>query len=243
MADTIIDAIYKDNRALLEYLAQQGEVSFQSNVAANFRKTLLLSVASYFESTVKDSLLEFFGEESKELTVAFVRNKAIERQYHTFFSWEAKNANGFFGLFGSGFREFMSSEVAKNEELAKAIKAFLKLGNSRNELVHENFAIFPLETTPEQIHELYQQAITFIEALPVKLREYNSRQAIGVDVDQPDPEIGQMQAQPGVPVHPAERAALEPIAVAVKPAARESMSVRENDAIPDAKVTDSRQED
>jgi hypothetical protein len=175
MEDTIIDALYEDNRALLEYLAQQGEVSFQNNVAANFRKTLLLSVASYFESTVKDILLEFFGEESAELTIAFVRNKAIERQYHTFFNWESKNANGFFGLFGSGFRDFMTSEVAKNEQLSQSIKAFLKLGNSRNELVHENFAIFPLETTPEQIYELYQQAITFIEALPTKLREYSNR--------------------------------------------------------------------
>ena len=175
MEETIIDVLYNDNRALIDYLGEKGEVSFQTSVADNFRKTLLLSVASYYETRVKDLLIEFFGEDSPELTITFIRNKAIERQYHTFFSWRDKNANTFFGLFGGDFRDFMKQTVKDDEQLSEAIKAFLKLGDARNELVHENFATFPLESTPEQVYELYQKASVFLDALPKKLREYGAR--------------------------------------------------------------------
>jgi hypothetical protein len=170
----IINKIYDDNHALIEYLAANGEVSFQSEVDNNFRKTLLLSAASYFEAILKDSLIEFFQEQTghSDIVVRFIENKAMERQYHTFFSWDGNNANSFFGLFGAEFKKFMQTEVKNNKELDEAVRAFLKLGSMRNQLVHQNFAIFPLESTADEIFALCQKALLFIDSFPQKLREY-----------------------------------------------------------------------
>ena len=178
MGQTIIDHFYKDNRDLIGYLKLKGEISYQSDVEDHFRKTLLLSTASYFEANLKEILIDFFQERTNrsEILVRFIQNKAIERQYHTFFSWQEKNANAFFGLFGDGFKGFMKTEVKGDSKLDESIKAFLKLGDSRNALVHENFATFPLESSAEEIYELYKQASFFIETLPVKLREYAERE-------------------------------------------------------------------
>lgn len=181
MEPTIIDRLYQDNQDLVSHLGAQGEISFQSNVEDGFRKTLLLSTASYFESAIKDILINFFQERTNqsEILIRFIQNKAIERQYHTFFSWRDKNANTFFGLFGEGFKNYMINEVKKDGKLDNAIKAFLKLGDSRNQLVHENFAIFPLQNTAEEIYTLYRQASLFIETLPTKLREYAEKEKTG----------------------------------------------------------------
>jgi len=178
MGPTIIDRLYKDNRELVDYLKSKDEPSYQNGVEDHFRKTLLLSTASYFEANLKEILIDFFQERTNrsEILVRFIQNKAIERQYHTFFSWQEKNANAFFGLFGDGFKIFMKAEVKGDANLDESIKAFLKLGNSRNELVHGNFANFPLESTAEEVYALYKQASFFIETLPVKLREYAERE-------------------------------------------------------------------
>ncbi len=174
---TIIDKIYEDNQALVSYLEEQGQISFQSDVDDLFRKNLLLSIASYFEFVLKDTLLEFFGEQTNDsdLIIAFLKNKAIERQYHTYFNWGGKNANSFFGLFGNEFKNFMNKEIQNDEKLKQSIRAFLKLGDLRNQLVHKNFATFPLENTRGEIFALYQQAVVFINLFPQKLREHVER--------------------------------------------------------------------
>ena len=95
-----------------------------------------------------------------------VRNKAIARQYHTWFHWEQKNANTFFGLFGEKFKADMIAKVKQSDETKLSIEAFLEIGNERNKLVHQNFATFPLEKTLDEIYQLYQRATLFIESLP-----------------------------------------------------------------------------
>jgi hypothetical protein len=183
MEPTIIDRLYKDNQELLAYLVEKGEISFQSNVEDNVRKTLLLSAASYFESTIMDILISFFQEltNNSELTIKFIQNKALQREYSKLFKWDGNNANMFFAFFGEGFKDFMKAEVKKDKQLEEAIRAFLKLGNSRNELVHENFAIFPLQNTADEIYELYKQAALFVKILPEKLREYADKTQAGKD--------------------------------------------------------------
>jgi RiboL-PSP-HEPN len=182
MEESIVDRLYSDTKELLDYLAAKGEPSFQTRVDDNVRKTLLLSAASYFESVIKDALVSFFGERTNQcaLTVAFIQNKGLERQYHTLFTWDRNNANSFFGLFGPGFKDFMSAQVKNNPELEQSIQAFLRLGETRNHLVHGNFAVFPLERTSEQIYDLYKQAVIFVDLLPSKLREFAASQDIAV---------------------------------------------------------------
>jgi hypothetical protein len=169
---TIIDQLYESNEMLLSYLRENGEYSLLYNEESSFPKVLLLAVASYFEEEVKQILLDFFQEQTTPPLFHFVKNKAIKRQYHTFFSWDAANANQFFGLFGEQFKNLMIAEVMNNDDLNKAIRAFMEIGKTRNALVHENFASYPLQKTAKEIYDLYQQALLFIHMLPLRLRHH-----------------------------------------------------------------------
>jgi hypothetical protein len=174
METTIVDRLYEDNRVLADYLEKGGENSLLNHVDSHFRKTLLLSAASFFETVIKDDLLRFVEERTKSTAplMYFVKNKAIERQYHTFFNWDQRNANSFFGLFGSEFKEFMETEVKTDAQLGEGIRAFLELGAVRNHLVHQNFGTFPLEKTTNEIYDLYKKASIFVERFPQKLRQF-----------------------------------------------------------------------
>ncbi|NJP06468.1 MAG: hypothetical protein HC837_13000 [Chloroflexaceae bacterium] len=158
---TIIDTLYEEHRLLIAYLSDHGEISLQISADNYFRKTLLLSMASYFEERIKAAIVDFAEEQARQPgpLIDFLRNKAIERQYHTFFSWRDTNANSFFGLFGRDFKNFMRAQVKADPALDDSIKAFLEVGNSRNELVHQNFATFPLNKTADEIYGLYRQAM------------------------------------------------------------------------------------
>jgi hypothetical protein len=171
--DTAIDNLYGNATAVIETLAQRSEVSLQLAVADNFRKVLLLAAASYFEHRISDCIRDFVRERSggSTLVSAFVQNRAIARQYHTWFNWSDNNANQFFGLFGAEFRSQMVAKVKASADLQKSIQAFLEIGNERNKLVHQNYATFPLEKTLEEIHALYRAALSFVDQLPSSLRD------------------------------------------------------------------------
>ena len=164
-SDNIVDHLFHEHLSLVEFLANSGEISLRYNVEDNFRKTLLVAGASYIEANLSDRLIRLFAETTNapEPLVEFFRNKAIARQYHTFFNWDGRNANAFFGLFGTRFREFMGERVSGDSNLDSCIRAFLELGSLRNQLVHQNFSIFPLEKTVDEIYDLYQRALIFVE--------------------------------------------------------------------------------
>lgn len=174
---TIIDVLYDQNRELAEYLSAQAQPSFESRVNDQFRKTLLLAIASYFEVRIREDLTTFVTETvgPDHPLLHLSKRKAIERQYHTYFQWSGKNANAFFALFGDGFKDFMGNEIKSNPELDESIKAFLALGETRNQIVHQNFAEFTLEKTPEEIYTLYKQARMFVETWHTHLRAFASK--------------------------------------------------------------------
>lgn len=107
-----------------------------------------------------------------DLVTEFVRNKAVERQFHSYFGWSGNNANSFFGLFGRGFKSHMDRRVREEEEYRQAIRAFLELGNDRNRLVHQDFGTFSLEKTSEEIYSHYRQARLFVDSLESCFDEY-----------------------------------------------------------------------
>jgi hypothetical protein len=169
---TPIDRLYSEAVATIKALEKSSEWSLQIAAADHFRKALLLATASYFEDQLCNSVASFVREQSQTVLIEnFVRNKAIKRQYHTWFSWEAKNANQFFGLFGEEFRTMMKDRVGKTPELQSAVLAFLELGSERNLLVHENYATFSMEKTLDEVYALYQRALLFVVALPGALKE------------------------------------------------------------------------
>ena len=180
--ETVVDRLYQDFQALIASI-DPSDLSLQTTVRVNFSKALLLAAASYFEERVKRQIIDFVRERSSndELVVEFLQNKAIDRQYHTFFDWslENKNANRFFALFGANFRGAMRDHVRSNSEYDAAVQAFLTIGRERNELVHENFGQFPLEKTIDSIYDTYKSALPFVNSIGSFLSEFNA----GNDID------------------------------------------------------------
>jgi len=113
---------------------------------------------------------QFISNNSRDArVVTFSTNKAIERQYHTYFDWkQTTNINQFLGLFGSDFRETVSSEIKNNGELAGQVEAFLIIGAERNKMVHGNFLEYVLEKSFDDLVSLHEKALRFIEYLTGK---------------------------------------------------------------------------
>lgn len=171
MEETVVDTLYAEFQALNEVLAGAGELSLQNTANEVFRKTLLLAAGSLFEVTILEIIQQFVAETSNnDRVVAFVRSKGLSRQYHTLFDWDRNNANPFFRLFGDEFRELMKVQVDGDAELAEAITAFIEIGRERNRMVHENFGVYALEKTSDEIYVLYDKARVFTARLPALLR-------------------------------------------------------------------------
>lgn len=172
MSEAIIHRMYEEHKILIGLLFESGEISLMNSVDEAFRKSLLLAAASHFEICIRDILITYYMEKTMAdaFAVAFLKNKAIERQYHTYFDWSERKANKFFGLFGSEFLDFMKREVSRDKKLESSIQDFLELGELRNSLVHQGFSDYPLEKTVDEIFNLYSSANYFIQELPEKLR-------------------------------------------------------------------------
>lgn len=170
-AASSVDRLYEESSSIIKALGG-GEPSLAIAAADNFRKALVLASASYFEHRVSTCVLDFVNECTKgsDLVVSFVKNKAVSRQYHTWFKWDESNANQFFGLFGSSFKQAMTERVKASEDLRESIRAFLEVGNERNKLVHQDFASFALEKTLDEIYALYRQSLLFVDDLAEYLR-------------------------------------------------------------------------
>ena len=175
---TPIDVFYNANRNISERLAAIGEISLKTTFDSLFAKSLLIAVTSFFEGRIQDDIKTFAREVAQSTLVSsLIQSKAISRQYHTYFDWkDAQNANSFFRLFGSDFLEFMKAEVKQNPELDSAVKAFLDLGMDRNNVVHIDFATNAAAKTADEVYYAYQTALQFVDALPVKYREFTSWQ-------------------------------------------------------------------
>lgn len=173
MKATIVDRLHKQFTDIVSQIDSK-EISLRLTAEETFRKSLLLAAASYFESKVV-SVVEDQVEHAApghRLLKEFVRNKAISRQYHTYFQWEENNANAFFGLFGSDFKAFMRERLRDDEDAGDAVKAFLEIGRERNRLVHQNFGVYSLEKSADEIFALYSRARQFVESLSEAMEAY-----------------------------------------------------------------------
>ncbi len=173
---TVVDNLYDQYTQLNDYLSEAGEITLQSVANENFRKALLIAAGSHFEVKLRDELLKFFGEASNNhpLTLKFIDNQAIQRQFHSFFDWNAPNANRFFRLFGEEFSDYMKAEVKSEVDLDRAAKAFIEIGAERNRLVHQDFGSYSLEKTSKEIYDLYRDGSRFLTIFLTKLRSFAS---------------------------------------------------------------------
>lgn len=169
---TPVDRLYEESAAIVAALGSD-QPSLTIAAGDNFRKALILAAASHFEHRVSTCVLDFVHERANGngLVLGLVKNKAVSRQYHTWFKWDDSNANQFFGLFGNSFKQMMVERVKASDELRTSIKAFLEVGNERNKMVHQDFASFALEKTVDEIYSLYKQSLLFVDGLGGFLRE------------------------------------------------------------------------
>lgn len=174
MHKSVVDRLHTEMKDLISLLDAAGEISMRSVADDNFRKALLLATASYFEHKITQEVIIYVREcaNSNPLIDEFVQNRAISRQYHTWFDWKEKNANQFYGLFGKEFKDYMKATVRQNETLEKSVQAFMEIGRDRNRLVHQDFGSFTMEKTSEEIYDLYQSASLFVEYIPRAFKEF-----------------------------------------------------------------------
>ncbi|PZR06011.1 MAG: hypothetical protein DI539_24630 [Flavobacterium psychrophilum] len=175
-----VESLNVEYSGIAKFLDENKQISLSSELSKNFTKVLVLSSASYFEKEIQDMLVDFVSNSSNnnKMLIAFLRKKAINLQYHTYFDWGKKdhpdrpgtNANVFFSLFGEEFKKECEQEILANKDLDKSIKAFLEIGHLRNYLAHSNFAAVTLDTkTAEDIFKLHKSAMGFIIYLSSKL--------------------------------------------------------------------------
>ena len=81
-----IQTLIDDYHDLNQFLMKSGHVSESVTIAEHYRKILLLSCASYYETRIVEIIKKFVEvKTSDDRLAAFVSNKAISRQYHTYF--------------------------------------------------------------------------------------------------------------------------------------------------------------
>lgn len=163
---TPINGFVEDYYELKGYLLDSGQISLENNVENHLKKVMLLSCASYYETQIQEIIKSFVQRNSTDDKISnFVIKKAISRQYHTYFTWDGNNVNSFLGLFGEEFKKEVSTTISNDEALKEQMKAFLQLGNERNKMVHENFLVYNLEKTFDEIIVLNEKADKFVNFL------------------------------------------------------------------------------
>ena len=168
---TVIDSLFSNIEELERFLQSNKEISLASFTNANLRKNLLLASASYFETYIQNIITSFAENKSSNCTslTAFVRNKAIKRQFHTYFDWDRSNANSFLGLFGEQFRDHFKALIEQDDKLKTSVSAFMEIGRERNRLVHQDFGNYSLEKTTQELFDLHKTAEKFVVLLKSKL--------------------------------------------------------------------------
>lgn len=173
MKPTAVDTVYVELRDAAAKLAAADEVSLQIALDAHARKALLLSAASYFEVQLTREVQNFTNEVTgnNSLISNLVQAKAISRQYHQWFDWDKNNINKFISMFGKKFKEHMENRISKSENFSESVRAFMEIGRERNLLVHNDYASFPINKTPDEVYTLYQKARLFVETIGTEFRD------------------------------------------------------------------------
>jgi len=166
-----VSLLFKEHVAVLHHL-EHTDPSFHATLQVTLPKALLLAAASEFETRACAHLIGYVKSKTSDPKIAvLVDRQVVERKYHTWFDWRRRNANGFWAFFGDEFKTKMKKKLQEDESLTEGLKAFLEIGDLRNQLVHNDYAKFTLEKTLEEIHELYLNGGRFVESLPKILDE------------------------------------------------------------------------
>ncbi|MDF3285476.1 HEPN domain-containing protein [Gordonia sp. N1V] len=158
--DGPVEALYEDYCVLRDDLSTRSP----SGLAAlnrSYHKVLLIAAASSLESQVKKYLAAAFEEKGGGILAAFLEKRVLARNYHTMFDWQKEKAKPFFSSFGQDCGKNFAAQIRSNPDFAEQHSAFMRIGSLRNGLVHQDYATFSLEYTPEDLIKMYRLAREF----------------------------------------------------------------------------------
>lgn len=166
----ILQRQVEESAELRTFLTEHAQISLLRAAEDNARKTLVLSAASLFEDRITKALLAYVEKVSASdaCVISLVRNKAVKRQYHSFFEWDKRKLGPFLTLLGESLGVKVK-EAVKASPHKENSEAFLEIGAKRNCLVHQNFADYSLDITGDEIHELCERADQFVAYLEATL--------------------------------------------------------------------------
>ena len=174
-----VEELLRDHRELVEHLDLANSLLLRDRAESAFAKTLLIAAASYFEVRLIQMIIDLYLEltQGVEELAEFVRRQAIGRRFAQLFDWGSeespgRNANSFYKLFGEGFSAHMRQRVREDRDLDDSVKAFLEIGNLRNQMVHEDYADFQLNKTVEEVYSLYSSSARFVDDFPDAIRQF-----------------------------------------------------------------------
>ena len=160
-----IEAFYKAHTDLIEFLIENGQPTFASDTTDNFRRSLVLAVASFFETEISAIVraLPARHADGNAFLTALVDQKAVTRQYHGYFDWDKTNANKFFSMFGPEYKAACQKKVEAEPDFQAGVRAFLSLGDTRNRIAHLNYVEFTVDKTPNDIITEFRSAMKFVD--------------------------------------------------------------------------------
>ena len=178
-----VEELLRDHRELVAHLESANSLLLRDRAESAFAKTLLIAAASYFEVHLTQTIIDLYLEMTQgvEELAEFVRRQAIGRRFAQLFQWGSdespgRNANSFYVSFGEKFSAHMKQRVQVDRDFDESVKAFLEIGNLRNQMVHGNYADFQLNKTVEEVYSLYTQAGRFVDEFPDAIRHFIGRQ-------------------------------------------------------------------
>lgn len=174
-----VEELLRDHRELVEYLESGNSLLLRDRAESAFAKTLLIAAASHFEVRLSQIIIDLYLEmtQGAEELAEFVKRQAIDRRFTQLFQWSSggspgQNANSFYRLFGDGFSAHMRQRVREDRSLDESVKAFLEIGNLRNQMVHESYADFQLNKTVAEVYSLYTSGARFVDDFPDAIRKF-----------------------------------------------------------------------
>jgi hypothetical protein len=160
----LLKRLVDESAELRALLSTQAQISLLTAAEDNSRKALVLSAASLFEHRISESLLSYAEKVSNSdgCVLSLIRNKAVKRQFHTFFEWEKRKLGAFPTLLGDELGRKLKEICARSPD-KEQMEAFLEIGDLRNCLVHQNYAEFLLDKSADDVRKLCEQADLFVE--------------------------------------------------------------------------------
>lgn len=159
---TAIDYLIKRQDAVLDFLRDSNQLSMALDFEDSYKKLLIMACGSLFESHLVTHICDFAKSGSDIRIAELVKNKALNRQYHSLFKWDAANINHFLGVFGDVYKERISAELGANERLTEGMRNFLQLSAERNRLAHGNLGEISPDLTVQEIKDKFYSAWSFL---------------------------------------------------------------------------------